>query len=221
MPPWSTSIDRPWGVSAFGQGDVHAEPDYAVLRLAINRLHNKPKDSLKAAKEVAASVRSSVRRLGIAESDVTSSRTSVQSAWDGYGPGRKFLGHQCRIDFAIRIGDLDVVDQALIDVVDAGADEIMSVLYDTKQKPELRANARRSAVEAARRKAALYAEAAGVSLGPVIHIEDVDPEQLRDETHRARGAGGADPGDLAPGRVTVSAAVILGFSLQHGSGGAD
>jgi uncharacterized protein YggE len=215
MPVWGSSITQPWGVSSFGQSDIHAEPDYAVLQVAINRLHNKPKSSLEAAKAAASAVRTTVRRRGVSDDGVTSSRTSVQSAWDGYGAGRKFLGHQCRVEFAVRSADLDQVDQILIDVVDAGADEIISVKYDTSMKPELRAQARRDAVDAAQRKAALYAEAAGVSLGPVVHIEDVDPEQLRMESHRGGGGGAGESGDLAPGRVTVSAAVQVGFSLRH------
>ena len=63
-----------------------------------------------------------------------------------------------------------------------------------------------------------YAEALGATLGPVVHIRDVDPERLRDETRMAGGSGGATTGgqgDLAPGQVTVSAAVVLGFSFRH------
>lgn len=156
MPVWGTSISQPWGVSSFGQSDIHSEPDYAVLQVAINRLHNKPKNALEAAKANAGAVRAVVRRRGVPDDGVTSSRTSVQSAWDGYGPGRKFLGHQCRIEFAVRIANLDLVDQILIDVVDAGADEIISLKYDTSAKRERRRPSRvfASALSAAGRAAA-------------------------------------------------------------------
>jgi uncharacterized protein YggE len=208
-------ISQPWGVSAFGQGDVHAEPNYVVLRLAINRLNSKPEGALSAARDSASSLRGVVRNLEIPPTDVTSSRTSVQSAWDGYGAGRKFLGYQCRIEFSIRLTDLDLVDRALVELVDAGADEITELRYDNTDKQALRAEARLRAVEAARDKASVYAEAAGVTLGPVVHIEDVDPEQLRSESHRGVGGGSSGASDLAPGRITVSAAVVLGFALNH------
>jgi uncharacterized protein len=69
-------------------------------------------------------------------------------------------------------------------------------------------------VAAARSKAGLYAEAAGVRLGPVLHIEDVDPEHAGFERYRAHAVGGeASAADLAPGHVVVSAAVIVGFSI--------
>jgi hypothetical protein len=67
------------------------------------------------------------------------------------------------------------------------------------------------------RKTELYAGAAGVRLGAVIHIDDVDPDQVGFERYRGHGAGGASSAeDLAPGHVVVSAAVILGFSIAHG-----
>jgi uncharacterized protein len=78
------------------------------------------------------------------------------------------------------------------------------------------AQARRQAVAAARSKAELYAEAAGVRLGAVLHIDDVDPEHGSIQVYRsAAAAGGPSPEDLAPGHVVVAAAVILGFSISH------
>src|SRR5229473_3394794 len=64
------------------------------------------------------------------------------------------------------------------DAVEAGANEVTSVKYLTTQLAELRAQARREAVAAARRKAEVYSEAAGVALGHVLHIEDVNPDSM-------------------------------------------
>jgi hypothetical protein len=48
----------------------------------------------------------------------------------------------------------------------------------------------------------------------LIHIKDVDAEQIQN-VYRSHGqSGGASgDGDLAPGKITVSAGVVLGFSL--------
>jgi uncharacterized protein YggE len=103
-----------------------------------------------------------------------------------------------------------------VDLVAAGANEIDAVEFDVTGKGELRAEARRQAVGAARRKAELYAEAAAVRLGAVLHIEDVDSDQVGIAHSRGHGmSGAASPEDLAPGHVVVSAAVVLGFSINH------
>lgn len=112
--------------------------------------------------------------------------------------------------------NLDDVQQLLIDLVATGPNEIDGVDFDVTSKPDLRADARRQAVAAARQKAALSAEAAGARLGPVVHIDDVDPENAGAERYRGHAAGSESSAeDLAPGHVVVSAAVILGFSVIH------
>lgn len=137
-------------------------------------------------------------------------------SWSGYGAERKFLGYQCQASFAVESANLDNVQQLLVDVVAAGANEIEAVDFDVIGKGDMRAEARRRAVAAARRKAELYAEAADIRLGAVVHVEDVDPEGVGAERYRGHGSGGAAAGeDLAPGHVIVSAAVILGFSITH------
>ncbi|MGW6853818.1 hypothetical protein ACWGCK_34425, partial [Streptomyces virginiae] len=63
-------------------------------------------------------------------------------------------------------------------------------------------------------KAEVYAQACGLRLGPVIHIEDVDPESVGGHSHgRRTGGDPEDDGALTPGSVRVEAAVLLGFSL--------
>jgi hypothetical protein len=53
-----------------------------------------------------------------------------------------------------------------------------------------------------------------VRLGPVVHIEDVDPDRMGPGQGAWKAAGaGAATSDLAPGRVTVRAAVVLGFAI--------
>jgi len=210
-------IDQPWGVSAFGQGTANVEPDHGVIKFAINRVAKDPSKALAAASEAASDTRNSLRVNGVIDEDVNSSRTKVHTAWDGHGAARKLVGHQCRIEFAARISSLASLEGCLVDLVAAGADEIISVTYDSSRRAELRATARRDAVQLATTKAELYAEAANVALGPVIHIEDVDPQRLNSELgHRAAmSGGGGDGASLIPGSVEINAAVILGFSISR------
>jgi uncharacterized protein YggE len=98
----------------------------------------------------------------------------------------------------------------------AGANEIEGVDFDVIAKRELRAEARRKAVAAAAAKADLYAEAAGVRVGAVLHVEDVDPEQPGAARYRSHAEAAASTAqDLAPGHIVVSAAVILGYAVAH------
>jgi uncharacterized protein YggE len=132
------------------------------------------------------------------------------------GNERRFLGYQCQAWFSVESRDLDDVQQLLEGIVAAETNEIESVDFDVADKPGLRAEARRAAVAAARRKAELYAGEAGVRLGAVVHIEDEDPEQVRSgyRSHSSARTGASEE-DLAPGHVVVWAAVTLGFAIAH------
>jgi uncharacterized protein YggE len=210
-------IEQPWGISAGGRGTVTTEPDHAVVSLAVNRTSNQPDEALAATAAAVAAVRQALRDQGIPDSDVTSSRTSIQSAWDGYGPERRFVGHQCRADLTVKVAALDAVEPAVVAVVAAGADEIQGVEYATSHTAELKAEARARAVAAARDKATTLAAAAGVALGPVVHIEDSDPDGDHPVMYRMASMPAADAGgmDFAPGQLTVTASVTLGFSISR------
>ena len=89
---------------------------------------------------------------------------------------------------------------------------------------ELRARARELAVNAAREKAEIYAAAAKVMVGEVLHIQDMNPNTLRQEFHRtpARGAVQQEPADgepeedsLDPSAIQVGAAVVVAFAIVH------
>ncbi|MGW6692098.1 SIMPL domain-containing protein, partial [Streptomyces sp. NPDC054961] len=117
----------------------------------------------------------------------------------------------------IELRELDILETVLVDVVEAGANQVDGVEFDVGTKKELRAQARTAAVAAAREKAALYAEAADVRLGPVIHIKDVDSDQLQNSYRGHRQAsGGGGGGGRAPRPISVSGGGVFGFLLKGG-----
>ncbi|MET7368880.1 SIMPL domain-containing protein [Streptomyces sp. NPDC005566] len=207
------SIDAPWGVSVFGAASVEAAPDLARLRVAIEQTRNKPGEAFAATRTGVNRIREVLRGHGVPEAAVSTSRLNLSSQWS-YGDERTFLGYECTASFVIELRELDILETVLIDVVDAGANQVKGVEFDVSTKKELRARARTAAVAAAREKAALYAEAADVRLGPVIHIKDVDSEQLQNYRSHGGQSGGGE-GDLTPGRVSVSAGVVIGLSLSR------
>jgi hypothetical protein len=207
-------IERPWGVAAYGAASVKARPDMMRSRFKVARLEQTPSEAFAAATEAVHRVREVLRAHGIPDGAVDRSRLNLSTRWVFPNSVRTFVGFECEAAFTVESADLDDVQALLVDVVAAGAHEIESVEFDVRAKPELRAEARRKAVAAARAKAELYAEAAGVRLGAVVHIDDVDPEQPGVDRYRGHGSSvGTADAELAPGHVVVSAAVILGFAL--------
>ncbi|MFJ9624620.1 SIMPL domain-containing protein [Streptomyces sp. NPDC101181] len=211
------SIESPWGISVFGAASVDAAPDVARLRVAIQQTRQSAAEAFEVTRRDVNQVREVVRGHGVADRHVSASRLNLESAYAYRGNEHKFVGYKCTASFVIELRALDTLEAVLVDVVEAGANEVNGVEFDVRAKKELRAEARRAAVAAAREKAELYADAAGVRLGPVVHIQDVDSEQVQNNYRsHGRSAAGDGEGDLTPGRITVAAGVVVGFSIAEG-----
>jgi uncharacterized protein YggE len=211
----SQMVERPWGVTVYGAANVKARPDLVRVRFKVCRTEQTPSDAFAVASDAVAAVRQVLRSHGVSDAAVERSQLGLSSSWT-YGSERQFIGYECEAAFAVESTNLDDVQALLVDLVEAGANQIDAVDFDVTSKGELRAEARRQAVAAARRKGELYAESALVRLGAVLHIEDVDPDKVGNERYRGHRSGGdASEQDLAPGHVVVSAAVIMGFSINH------
>jgi uncharacterized protein len=206
------AIEEPWGISVFGAGTVRAEPGLARVQPAVDVLERSPDRAFEKAGAAVARLREVLRGHGVPDASVSGSRLGLSSEYDGHGGGRTLLGYRCQASYAVETEALDDLERLIVDMVDAGAHRIDSVEFDVRDKPALLDEARRRAVAVARRKAQVYAEAADVRLGPVLHIQDVESEPF--VAFRAAKVGGPS-GALAPGAVEVSAGVLLGFSLRQ------
>jgi uncharacterized protein YggE len=209
-------VERPWGISTFGAASVKAEPDLVRIRFTIVRVEQTPAVAFGAARTALRAVRTVLREHGIPDAAVEGSRLDLRTLTQ-YLDGRSvFAGHQCQASFAVETRALDDAEPLLVDLVTAGANQIDGVDFDVTAKRELRAQARRQAVAAARAKAELYAAAADVRVGSVLHVEDIDPEQPGAARYRSHAdAASTTAQDLAPGHIVVSAAVVVGYSIAR------
>ncbi|MFD8980311.1 SIMPL domain-containing protein [Streptomyces sp. NPDC059564] len=209
-----SAIKEPWGLSVLGAGSVSAEPRLAHVELAVDLAAPTPKEAFAEAGAAVARLRAVLREHGIPDRDVSGSRLQLASRYSGYGVDRQFLGYGCVATYTVRTTALDRIEMLIEDMVTAGANHVDEVRFEVEDKPAMRDEARRLAVAAARRKAEVYAEACGVRLGPVVHIQDVDPERFRGHGRDSGGSEGYEQdGALSPGSVRVDAAVLLGFGL--------
>src|SRR5260221_3252239 len=219
--PTNQSIEHPVGANVYGSAVLRTEPDRSVAEVGARWVASMAKSAFPdTGKAVEAAVRS-VRRSNISPEAVEVARVVLTSAYEGFGQAQKFIGYRARVTFRILIDRLDGVARVLTDAVEAGANEVTSVRYLTTHLAELRAQARREAVAAARRKAEVYCEAAGVALGHVLHIEDVNPDSMVYRGGHVEAAGSdiqddeAASGALQSGSLVVSAAVMVTWSILH------
>ena len=157
------AIERPFGISVFGSSITRIEPDIASLKFAVSRLAQQPKEAFREAHAGTQNVRAFLTQAEI--SDVSTSRVTLSQTFRYTGNEQRFAGYTAKIAFHVLLHDLERIEDLLSGVVEAGANEVSTVEFQTSRLKEIRAEARRRAVAAAREKAENYCTAAGIALG--------------------------------------------------------
>jgi uncharacterized protein YggE len=209
-------IKTPFGINVFGSALIRVDPDIVSLNFSVSRLHQHPKEAFQDVRKASQGVRKYLEQAKVGE--VGTSRVNISQTFRYISNENKFVGYTARVSFHVLLRQLDSMEDVLSGIVDAGVNEITSVDFQTTRLKEIRAEARRRAINAAREKAENYCTAAQVSLGKVIHIEDVNPDTLRGrEGHVSYEIQPDDSGEIKvfdPGSITVGAAVIIAFKIE-------
>lgn len=212
----SLTIRNPFGLSVFGSALIKTPPDLVSIHANVARVEQTPSAAFSKARKAAHHVTDFLRSSKVEEFGV--SRMRLAPEFDYVGGKRTFLGYVARIGFIVVVRDLERTEEVVSGLVDAGAAEVQSMEFQASGLREIRARARRLAIAAAREKAQIYADAAGVSVGSLLHIQDVNPQVLqgRGESHVQREPvidNDTDRQTLDPGAIAVGAAVMVAFSL--------
>ena len=215
----SQLIHNPFGITVFGSSLIRVEPDLVSLHFSVKRLQKKPQNAFSDVKKSAQKVRKFLKQAEVP--DVNSSRVTIEQSFRYKANEHQFVGYTATINFHVLLHKLDKMESILSGIIDAGVNQVSNVNYQTTRLKELRADARRRAVEAAQEKAINYCSAAGVSLGEIIHIDDVNPDTLRKrEGHVVSEIQPDDSDDnhaFNPGSITIGGAVKIAFKLKQQS----
>lgn len=186
----------------------------------MTRTHDKPSEAFAATRKAVEDVRAFLASSDLGGTDVQVSRPTLRQAMRGYGDKLEYLGYTARASFQVHVRDLDRLEHVLAGVVEAGVDIIEGTELRSSKLVELRSDARIKALQAAQRKAQRYAEAADLELGRIMHIEDVNPDDLK--SRRGHGAElaldddeQAAQGPVDPGSIEINAAVMVAFEIAR------
>ena len=115
----------------------------------------------------------------------------------------------------IRLRDVTKVAGVIDAVVTAGANEIGGISFMVSQASKLLDGAREQAIADARRKAEIYAKAAGITLGaPLSIVEEGTPLPLL--RTRIAAPMTAAPAPIAQGEETLSVSVSVTWAVKPG-----
>ena len=175
-----------------GEGSVTVQPDYAQIGAGVTTKAKTVKEATDANAKLMAAITAALRDSGIAQKDIQTSRFSVQPVYAPPQPNTepKLSGFSVSNQLSITIRQIATVGTILDRVIAAGATDVGGVEFLHSDLSKALDQAREAAVADARRKAELYARAAGLELGRVMWITE-DPSFAPPVQMKAlRAAGG-------------------------------
>ncbi|WP_316228134.1 SIMPL domain-containing protein [Bradyrhizobium sp. SZCCHNPS10061] len=211
------STDFPPAISVSGEASVSAPPDLAQIDAGVTSDAKTAREAAEANNTAMAKVLQALKAAGIEDKDYQTSRLSLQPQYAPNRPGQStVVGYRASNRVTIKLHDVSKVASLIDTVVGAGANDVGNVYFTVAEPSKLLDQAREKAVADARRKAEIYAKAAGVTLGAPLSIseEGTPTPMFRVKTLAAPMAAASTP--VAQGEETLSIAVSVTWAIKTG-----
>jgi uncharacterized protein len=209
-----TETAPPAVISVTGEATVSVPPDVAQIDAGVTSEAKTAREASDANNAAMGKVLLALKGAGVEENDYQTSRLSLQpqSAPNRSGPS-SIVGYRASNRVTIRLRDVTKVANVIDTLVGAGANDIAGINFMVSRASKLLDEAREQAVADARRKAEIYAKAAGVTLGAPLSIsEDGAPGPT---PYRRIAAGFAAATSVAQGEETLRVNVSVSWTIKQ------
>jgi len=217
------SSPHPHILSVSGEGEVHAIPDQAQLSAGVVSHGKTAAEALSANASAMNTVFATLRKRGIPEKSITTSNFSVSPQYPPYrqdapeSDRTRIIGYEVSNQVTVILDDVAKTGATLDALVTSGANQAGGVSFTIRDPKPLLAQARGDAVKDAVAKAQTLAKAAGVTLGPILSIQESGsgapiprPMMMRADMMKVAAA----PTSIAAGEQSVTANVSITWEIQ-------
>jgi uncharacterized protein len=200
-------------VSVSATGSVAADPDIASVSTGVEVEADTAKEALARNSAVMAKVIDGLKALGIAPKDIQTTAVNVEPRYTQAKDGRPAAINGYRVVNQVRLTVRDVkrLGEILDGAIGLGANQVHGIAFDVSKAETLKDEARKLAMENARRRAELYATAAGAQLGSVLTIAEEGSVGPRPMTMARFGAAAAP---IEPGTRMLTVEVNVTYALR-------
>ena len=212
--PALAETDFPSAISVTGEAQVSAPPDLAELDAGVASDGKTAREAAETNNAAMSKVLLALKGAGLDDKDYQTARLSLQPQYAPNRPGPSpIVGYRASNRVSIKLHDVAKVASVIDTLVTAGANDVGNINFSVSQASKLLDDARAQAVADARRKAEIYAKAAGVTLGAPISIsEEGAPAPV------FRGKMVAAPMAITPvaqGEETLSVSVSVSWAIKQ------
>jgi len=210
---------QPRVITVTGTGMASAAPDEAQVSAGVIAQAATAEAALDANTAAMQRVFDALRNQGIEGRNVQTSNFSVSPQYEPYREGNtepmQIIAYQVSNQVTVVLEDVSQIGETLDALVRSGANQLYGISFSISEPKPLEEMARRDAVLDAAAKARTLAEAAGVTLGPILSISEGAsyqppmPYMMRDMAMAASA-----PPPVAVGESSLSVSVSITYGIQ-------
>jgi uncharacterized protein YggE len=201
-------------VTVAGVGTVSATPDQADITTGVVTQAPSAAQALAANSQAMERLLQALGGLGIASRDIQTTNISVspQRRPPKEGQPPEIVAYEVTNQVRMKVRDLSRLGRVLDQQVGQGANLVYGIHFGLQEPTPLLDEARKRAMTDARRKADLYAGAAGLKVGRVLSVQEAGVALPRPEPTPRVMMSAAVP--VAPGEQEIQASVTVTFTLE-------
>jgi uncharacterized protein YggE len=200
-----------------GEGNAGAVPDRCVIAVSLRVQRDTVANAVNDVAALADAAMSALRAAGVAAADLQTVNLAVHDWFDPQG--QHVTAQVAMYMFTVTCRTLAEVPTVIGELTTSAGDalHVDGITFSNSDLAPLKTAARRSAMEDARLRAEQLAESAGIRLGEVLNIAEVDDPGTRwfGRTMSAAGVRGAVPAmPVVPGDHSVTVRVSVTYAVE-------
>jgi len=208
----SASAQNP-AITVSGEASVSVAPDLALIEGGVTNEAKTAREASDVNSRAMTAILAALKTAGIADADIQTSRLTLapQQSTVRALSAAAITGYRASNRVTIRLRDITKVASTLDTLVTTGANEIGGINFMVSQESKALDEARAKAIEDARRKAEIYAKAAGVRVGTPLSVrEDGGGGPVSVHATSYKKFGGPP---VAPGEETLRITVTVSYEI--------
>ncbi len=206
-------------VSFSGEGKVTAKPDIAVISASIvtQAVDSKSAQDNNSTKSNAVSA--FLKKQGVDDKDIKTSGYNITPRYKYplYGGQPTITGYQVTQSYEIKVRDLTKISAILDGLVSSGANQVNNLGLQIENPDALKSQARKLAIDAAKKKAAELEKQVGISLGKIINFVEGSsgyPVPMYYDTKAVGMGGGSSEPAISTGENDIIINVTITYQIK-------
>lgn len=202
-------------ITVVGEASLSATPDMATVSLGVTTEGATAAEAMNANSAALTAVIERLKGAGIAENDLQTLNLSLNPNWVGYETGQTptISNYSAMNMLNVRVRDLASLGGVLDASIADGVNTLNGITFELSAPRPVQDEARKLAVADAAAKAALYATAAGVTLGKIVNISE--QQNYSSPMPVFMDAKAASPVPVETGQIALQTAITVTYAIAE------